>query len=834
MRGGATTLRLLAAIMLLPACAFSQFYPATPLPQPLMSHTAEVLGGRVYVAGGLTDLGTNGGYLNSVYYCASMNEDGTLGAWQPAAAMPEFLGLGLHASAAYNNRLYVLGGNNMAGHLNRVYVSDVNADGTLTGWRQTTRLPQRLYAHSAAVQGGRLYVTGGIARGIGAAAQVYSAPVNADGTLGAWRQENPLPAPLFGHRSLARGGRLIVLGGSSSPELYSAGGLPAGGVSRAVYSAAVNADGTLGAWTAQPQLPAQLAFYGMVASEKSVYLLGGFDGGVVNSVYFSPISADGALGSWQALHALPQNLLSLAAVSTEKYLYSIGGGLSYLDDPTAGIYFSKIQAEPKAFVKMSPSSINKGANGKWVTVIVGLPEADAAGILPATLRITAVNGAAVSIAPDPKWTSKLYTGDSAEFEGMAGVTYLMTKFPRSEVAAVIPEGEFSLKVSGRLADGRVFSGESMNRALASKVSVTVLADKREGERAGPGGVKVNVPQGAFNGNPDLLLTAAPEDAEELGRPEKEKRDAGMKAKGVAAASEAFEFGPHGTTFEKPVAISLPYRAELLPPGADESALKVAYWNEASGEWELLASSVSEGDKLVTAETGHFSVYQVVAPAPVEPPASEPVVATPPPAEPPAEEPAVSIVTVAEPPAAEPPAVEPVVVTPPPAEPPAAELPAVEPVVVTPPPAEPPAEEPAVSTVTAAEPPAAGPAVSTAPAVELPAAAIVPAPAPAPAPAASSFSLGSAYVFPNPAKGGAVPVLHVAASAGDKLTVRVYTASGRQAYEAVLTGAPGTAGGEQAYELELRGQFTSGVYYYQAEVRSGAARLKKAGKFAVVR
>jgi hypothetical protein len=99
---------------------------------------------------------------------------------------------------------------------------------------------------------------------------------------------------------------------------------------------------------------------------------------------------------------------------------------------------------------------------------------------------------------------------------------------------------------------------------------------------------------------------------------------------------------------------------------------------------------------------------------------------------------------------------------------------------------------------------------------------------------SAFSLGSVYVFPNPAKGAAVPVLHVAASAGDKLTVKVYTASGKAAYEAVLNGAPGAAGGEQAYELELRGQFTSGVYYYQAEVRSGAARLKKAGKFAVVR
>jgi len=75
---------------------------------------------------------------------------------------------------------------------------------------------------------------------------------------------------------------------------------------------------------------------------------------------------------------------------------------------------------------------------------------------------------------------------------------------------------------------------------------------------------------------------------------------------------------------------------------------------------------------------------------------------------------------------------------------------------------------------------------------------------------------------------------VAASAGEKLTVRVYTSSGKLAHEASAIGAPGAAGGEQAYELELRGKFTSGIYYYQAEVTSGGRKLKKAGKFAVVR
>jgi hypothetical protein len=711
----------MAALVLLPLCASAQFQATTSLPHALMSHTAEILGGRVYVAGGFSDAGsiTGSGYLNNVYYCAAMNPDGTLGAWQAASAMPDVLGLGLHASVSHNGRLYVLGGNNFGGQRNVVYFSEPGPDGTLPGWQQTLSMPQRVHAHAAAVSGNRIYVSGGIVRGGGSVPLVYSAAVNGDGTLAAWRYETSLPLPLFGHRSFARGGRLFVLGGFSAPALYGSGGLPASGLSRAVYAAQIGEDGALGAWVQQPQLPGELAFYGMVATDKSVYLLGGFDGGVTNAVYFAPLTADGALGSWQPLAALPQNLLSLAAVSTAEYLYSIGGGQSYIDDPVPGIFFSKIQAEPRAFVKLTPSAINKEASGKWVTVIMGLPEAEAASILPGSVRIAAVNGEAVPpIAPDPKFAAKLYNGDSAEFSGMQGVGYLMLKFSRSDVADVIPEGEFSIKLTGLLSDGRAFSGESMNRALSSKKNYTAVLEKRAGVRNGAGGVKVDIPKGAFKGNPELLLSAAPEDVQGVAAEEKAKRAKGLQGRALAAVSETFEFGPHGEVFGTPVTISLPYRGELLPASADENALKVAYWNALAGEWEILPSVVSKADKLVSAQTGHFSVYQVVSEA-------------------------------------------------------------------------------------------------------------VPAAAP-PAPAA--FSVGEAYVFPNPAKAGAVPVLHVAASGSEKCSVKVYSASGRLAHEATVPGAPAGA----AYELELRGEFTSGVYYYQAEVSGPGSRVRKSGKFAVIR
>ena len=287
MRFTAAGLRAMAALLLLPLCAAAQFQSAAPLPRTLMSHTAVTLNGRLYVAGGLSDVYSGTGYLNSVYYCASVNPDGTLGAWQTASQMPEFLGLGLHASVAAAGRIYVLGGANYAGQRSRVYYSQVNADGTLAGWQVANPLPRLLSALSAAVRGNRIYVTGGLERSAGVSARVFSAEILPDGQLGAWREETALPAALFGHRSFARDGRLFVLGGFNAPALYGAGGLPPSGLSSAVYAAAVNADGTLGPWIPQPPLPAGLAFYGLAEGDKGVYLLGGFDGGVTNAVQFS-------------------------------------------------------------------------------------------------------------------------------------------------------------------------------------------------------------------------------------------------------------------------------------------------------------------------------------------------------------------------------------------------------------------------------------------------------------------------------------------------------------------------------------------------------------------
>ena len=150
--------------------SLAQFQAVSPLPQALLAHSAVVWNNRVYVAGGISNTGGlrgTGGFLNNVYYCASLNPDGTLGAWQSAGNMPELLGLGMHASVAYDGTIYVLGGTNMFGPREVAYYSAINADGSLAGWAQTNPMPQKLMSHAAVVVNKRIYVKGGLVRGNG-------------------------------------------------------------------------------------------------------------------------------------------------------------------------------------------------------------------------------------------------------------------------------------------------------------------------------------------------------------------------------------------------------------------------------------------------------------------------------------------------------------------------------------------------------------------------------------------------------------------------------------------------------------------------------------------
>ena len=105
-------------------------------------------------------------------------------------------------------------------------------------------------------------------------------------------------------------------------------------------------------------------------------------------------------------------------------------------------------------------------------------------------------------------------------------------------------------------------------------------------------------------------------------------------------------------------------------------------------------------------------------------------------------------------------------------------------------------------------------------------------------ASADFRLGEVYVFPNPAKSGKIPTFHIEAGIADKVTLRIYTVSGRLVHEREITGTPPIIddgnGQSYAYEYAWTGHIPSGVYHYAVTAEKGGQKLRAKGRFAVVR
>ena len=72
-----------------------------------------------------------------------------------------------------------------------------------------------------------------------------------------------------------------------------------------------------------------------------------------------------------------------------------------------------------------------------------------------------------------------------------------------------------------------------------------------------------------------------------------------------------EFSPHGTTFNNPVKVKLSYKDADLT-GINEQDIKIWYFNEIEGVWELIASDVNTETKHVKGHLEHFSRYAIGA------------------------------------------------------------------------------------------------------------------------------------------------------------------------------------------------------------------------------
>lgn len=165
----------------------------TALPAPIHGASAAIFRGFLYLAGGADTANA----ASTKTYRAQINADGSLGAWEEMAALPN---ASSHSSLVnFGPYLYVIGGETgtvtpvsatlSGSETSAVHLARINLrTGALntTGWSAVSTLSKARSKHSAVFAGGALFVSSGVYSGQPGSSENAYAVVNSDGTLGSW------------------------------------------------------------------------------------------------------------------------------------------------------------------------------------------------------------------------------------------------------------------------------------------------------------------------------------------------------------------------------------------------------------------------------------------------------------------------------------------------------------------------------------------------------------------------------------------------------------------------------------------------------------------------
>jgi len=248
--------------------------------------------------------------------------------WQCAAPVPQARDhhVVFNAHVDRGDVLYAGGGTNYRELYDAVQRSVIGADGLPGPWTATTALPHPLAGASAVAARGYVVLTGGqVAEGgnlraLTRVAETYTAPIAADGSLGAWTPGPALPAPRFHHPSVYHDGWVYVVGGQGATEAETG-----------VFAARLGADGKLGPWQTLRPLPEPRSHHAVVIDRGAVYVIGGLGGNAARqpvqhkSVLRAVIARDGTLGEWQQVGEMPHSYATHSAFVHDDALWVVGG-----------------------------------------------------------------------------------------------------------------------------------------------------------------------------------------------------------------------------------------------------------------------------------------------------------------------------------------------------------------------------------------------------------------------------------------------------------------------------------------------------------------------------
>ncbi|HEV2246019.1 MAG TPA: hypothetical protein VGW37_05140 [Terriglobia bacterium] len=329
----------------------------TPLPVALTGLRAVAvpvnsLNAFVVVAGGFDATGNS-----SNVYSNTISQTGAVGpSWTtiPTHILPQTVAYHVMVEADSTNSpvptgshfIYVMGGQvnsgDTPGGTANVYMASVDSNsGAVGSWTQlSSSLPVPLVGAAAALFNGYVYVVGGLKADSTPSANVYSAPVKSDGTLGMWtlQSANPYPMAISFATAFGYAGRLYVLGGDPTGSI-SPGAQGSPGVSNVNFATILN--GVVGTWTAtsstivKRKKQATWTAFGQVIDAEGVY--NGNSGS--QELEGSSINPDSTLTKWLAITAVNSpgaNVYNAAAIvsplqspaSTPRFLLLGGQGFA--------------------------------------------------------------------------------------------------------------------------------------------------------------------------------------------------------------------------------------------------------------------------------------------------------------------------------------------------------------------------------------------------------------------------------------------------------------------------------------------------------------------------
>jgi len=244
---------------------------------------------------------------------APINHNGTIGDWHSIDSIPT---CNILISGDY---IYTF---QNSGY-DPIYYSRINPDGSLNGWKMTTRMPN-YYRYLVAGDGHIYTFTLADPEGTDQSINVKYADINPDGTIGNWQSTT---GSMFMRHHMTN---VIFVRG----YLYAAGGGSGPQDPNWIERAFVNADGTLGEWQNTIAWNMQRSQgWAFTTDGEYLYVVGGYTTeGPSDIVERGLINPDGSIAVWDSVAPLLNKRANVEALFYNDFLYVFGGydGEDYL------------------------------------------------------------------------------------------------------------------------------------------------------------------------------------------------------------------------------------------------------------------------------------------------------------------------------------------------------------------------------------------------------------------------------------------------------------------------------------------------------------------------